>query len=143
MSDPRKTIAFDEIDNNRTTFKIDASTITYDALQVGGSAQVNKAVKLSADNTIALTTDGSMVLGKLDKVEADGFASVIDDGYVTLPGGNGAALTRGKHIVGAVDAGSAGGFIREVATGVAAELGVCDHKIIASGTATAVLVSLG
>lgn len=124
------------------TYTIDGSTITYDATKPNGSASVGLAVTLSADNTVALTADGNFVLGKLIKVERDGVATVQVSGFVTLPGGDSAALTRGKAIVGAVGAAAAKGYIREVATATAAELGVARGSIQASGTATAVQVFL-
>jgi hypothetical protein len=142
MSDPRATVAFDGIDAEFATFIYDNSTITYDATQVGGSSAVGKAVKLSAAATIALTTDGSQVLGKLIKVESDGMCTVQFEGGMTLPGGNGASLTVGKKIVGAVNAQAAGGYIREVATATAAELGLERGMIVDAGTTTAVVVLL-
>jgi hypothetical protein len=142
MANPRATPAYDDIDATYVTFIADNSTITYSATAVGGSAAVGKAVKLSAARTVALTTDGSHVKGKLIKVEADLRCTVQTEGYMTLPGGNGASLTLGKKIVGAVDGSSAGGFIREVATGTAAELGVAKGEIIDASTTTAVIVEL-
>lgn len=142
MTDPRLAYAFDGMNGEYATFAIDASTITYLATAVGGAAAVGKAVKLSADNTVALSTDASDVLGKLIKVEADGRCTVQVGGFMTLPGGNSASLTLGKKIVGAVDAQSAGGFIREVNTGAAAELGVAQGAIIDNDTTTAVVVRL-
>ena len=51
-------------------------------------------------------------------------------------------LTRGKKIVGDLGPASAEGYIREVNTAVAAELGVMDGKIIDPSDATAVVVRL-
>lgn len=135
---PRDTVAFDEIDATYATFIYDNSTITYSSTTAGGSSAVGYAASLSADNTVKLAADGDFVLGKVALVESDGKVSVQIEGYMTLPGGNGAALTRGKAIVGAVDGSSNPGFIREVATGTAAELGKCQGKIINNGTTTAV-----
>jgi hypothetical protein len=142
MSDPRATVVVDGQNAEYLTLLIDNSTITYDATLANGSAQVGLAVKLSAAGTVALATDGSRVLGKLIKVEKDLFATVQVEGGMTLPGGNGASLTLGKAIVGALNGSGAGGYIREVATGTAAELGLCDGKIVDAGTTTAVVVYL-
>jgi hypothetical protein len=143
MSDPRNDVRYEGIGYEAETFKIDDSTITYSETEANGSAQVGKAVKLSADSTVALATDGSEVTGKLIKVESDNKAVVQTKGYCTLPGGNNATLTLGEKIVGAVDAQAAGGYIRVVATGTAAELGHARGKIINNDTTTAVVVDLG
>lgn len=140
MADPRNAVSFDGIGERRETYLIDGVTITYDATKANGSAQVGLAVTESAAGTAALTADGNGVLGKLIKVEADGKAVVQTDGYMTLPGGNGASLTRMKKIVGALGPSSAKGYIREVNTATAAELGVADGKIIDAGTPSATVV---
>jgi len=142
MADPRDAVAFDGIDATYETFLIDNSTITYSATVANGSSKVGLAVALSTHKTIETAGDGEEVLGKLVKVEADNKAVVQTDGYMTLPGGNGATLTPGKKIVGALNASSAEGYIREVATGTAAELGVARGMIIDAGTTTAVIVRL-
>lgn len=142
MADPRNAVSFDGINATHETFLIDNSTITYSATATNGSAQVGLAVALSAAGTIETAGNGEEVLGKLIKVEADNKAVVQTGGYMTLPGGNGASLTLGKKIVGALNASSAEGYIREVATGTAAELGVARGMIIDAGTTTAVVVRL-
>jgi hypothetical protein len=142
MANPRATPAYDDVLAEYVTYIADNSTITYSATAVGGSAAVGKAVKLSAARTVALTTDGSHVKGKLIKVEPDLRCTVQVEGYMTLPGGASASLTLGKKIVGAVDGSSNPGFIREVATGTAAELGVAKGEIIDASTTTAVIVEL-
>jgi hypothetical protein len=124
-------------------YAIDASTITYSATVAGGSSQVGLAVTLSADKTIELVGDGEFVLGKLTKVEADGKATVQVAGHMTLPAGDGVStVTLGKRIVGDLGAASAEGYIREVATATAAELGVARGYCVADGTLTAVEVIL-
>ena len=142
MADPRATPQFDDIGALPVTFIADNSTITYSATATGGSSAVGKAVKLSAARTVALTTDGSAVIGKLLKVESDLRCSVQVDGFMELPGGNGASLTLGKKIVGAVDGSSNPGFIREQATGTAAEAGVARGFIVDAAVTTAVIVKL-
>ena len=124
MANPMNSIDFTGIGRFTVTYLIDNSTITYSATEDGGSAQVGLAVTFSADNTVQLVGDGEFVLGKLILVESDNKATVQVGGYMTLPGGSGATLTRGKSIVGDLGAASAEGYIREVATATAAELGV-------------------
>ncbi len=114
-----------------------------DATTAGGSAQVGLAVTLSADGTVQLIGDGEALEGKLIEVYADNFAKVQVGGYATLPGGSGASLTRGKAVVGDLGAASAEGYIREVATATAAELGVQRGRLVEVGTTTAVVVDLG
>jgi hypothetical protein len=142
MTDPRLAVAFAGVNGKYATFKIDNSTITYSATQVGGSASVGLAVTPSAADTVALAADGNPVLGKLLKVDADNYATVQIGGGMTLPGGSAASLTLGKKIVGAVNGSAAPGYIREVATGTAAELGLCRGFIVDAGTTTAVEVYL-
>lgn len=142
MADPRDAVSLIGIGYEAETFLIDNSTITYSATVAGGSASVGLAVTFSAADTVKLAADGNAVVGKLIKVEADNKAVVQTGGYLTLPGGNGASLTRGKKIVGALNASSASGYIREVATATAAELGVCRGMITNAGTTTAVVVRL-
>jgi hypothetical protein len=142
MSNPRNTTDYTDIDPLNVTYAIDNSTIVYSATEDNGSAQVGLAVTFSADRTVALTADGNRVVGKLIKVEADNKATVQTEGYVQLPGGASASLTVGKAIVGALGASSARGYIREVATATAAELGVCRGEIVDNDTATAVWVKL-
>lgn len=142
MADPRNAVDFVGINYDAQTFLIDNSTITYSATATNGSASVGLAVTESAAGTVALTADGNGVMGKLIKVESDNKAVVQTGGYCTLPGGASASLTRMKHIVGALGAASAKGYIREVATATAAELGVQNGTIIDATTTTAVVVKL-
>lgn len=142
MADPRDDIRFDEIGALNATYEIDDSTITYDAAEPNGSAQVGLAVTLADAKTVALADDGDAIEGKLLKVESDGKCVVQVGGYMTLPGGDGATLTEGKKIVGDQGAGAALGYIREVATATAAELGVARGRIIDADTATSVVVAL-
>lgn len=144
MSDPRIGIGLWEGEGRlNQTFTYDNSSITYDASEEGGSAQVGLAVTISANaGVIALVGDGEFVLGKLLKVESDGKCSVQTKGVMELPGGNGASLTIGKAIVGDQNATPADGYIREVATATAAELGVQNGKIWNPATTTAVVVHL-
>lgn len=142
MADPRADVRFDEIGAVFATFKIDNSTITYSATATNGSSQVGLAVGLSAAETVELVGDGEEVVGKLISVDADNYATVQIAGVMTLPGGASATLTLGTKIVGDLGAASAEGYIRSVATGTAAELGVARGMILDAGTTTAVVVYL-
>lgn len=142
MSNPRTVVLTDGMAGDVLTFSIDNSTITYSPTAANGSAQVGMAVTLSAAKTVALAADGEAVLGKLVTVTPDNRAAVQCRGIVILPGGVGASLTLGKAIVGAVDGSANKGYVREVATATAAELGVARGAILDAGTATAVAVLL-
>lgn len=141
MADPRATVAIDDLGVERkVTYLIDNNTITYSSSQVNGSASVDLAVTFSAPKTVALAADGESVVGQLEQVFADNTCIVKIGPRLVLPGGNGASLTLGKAIVGALNASSAKGYIREVATATAAELGRCRGIIEDAGTTTAVVV---
>jgi hypothetical protein len=143
MANPRNIVAYDGIRNpaDTVTYKTDGSTIVYSETAENGSAQVGLAVTLSAADTVGLVGDGEFVLGKLILVEADNKATVQVGGYMTLPAGTAATLTRGKAIVGDLLVAEEG-YIREVATGTAAELGVCRGFIQNAADTTAVIVRL-
>lgn len=135
MADPRASVDYTGLHADYSPYVIDGSTITFDATKERGSAAVDLAVTLSAARTVALAADGDAILGKLISVDNDTFCTVQTDGYMQLPGGTGASLTLGKAIVGALLV-AARGYIREVATATAAELGKCNGMIIdASDTA--------
>ena len=142
MADPRLSTSIVGTNAEYARVKIDGTSITYSAAQAGGSAVVGRAVSLSAAGTVELSQDGAGVLGKLISVESDGYATVQTGGAMTLPGGAAATLTLAKAIVGAASAAPANGYIREVATATAAELGVCRGYIYDATDATAVVVVL-
>lgn len=141
MSDPRNDVNHIENRAGLETYKIDDSTITYDATEANGSAEVGRAVTLSTHDTVALAADGEEIEGKLISVEADDKCTVQVKGMMTLPGGTSATLTPGKKIVGDLLV-AAKGYIREVATGTAAELGVARGRIVDASVTTAVVVEL-
>lgn len=142
MANPRDSFSWEGSGQEFAAFTIDDSTITYDGTKANGSAQVGLAVTLTASRTVGLTTDGSRVVGKLISVEQDKLCAVQVGGFVTLPSGASASLTPGKAIVGDLDT-SAKGYIREVATATAAELGVCGGIIMDATDTAAVWVLLG
>lgn len=141
MADPRLDTKFEGIGAEFVTFKIDNSTITYSATATNGSASVGLAVALSAAETVELAGDGEEIVGKLISVESDNYCTVQTAGFMTLPAGTSASLTVGKKIVGDLLV-AAEGYIREVNTATAAELGVCRGMIVDAGTTTAVVVRL-
>lgn len=132
MADPRETLAYQGQHAKFLTCPIDETTITYLETADNGSAQAGLAVTFTAagDGTVKLTEDGEFVLGRLALVREDGFCSVQVEGVQKLPVGSGASITEGKRIVGDLGAASAKGYIREVNTAVAAELGVARGFII-------------
>lgn len=141
MADPRAAAKKVGIGYKAETYAHD-NTIVYSAtVSPGQSSQVGLAVSLESDEVVTLAGDGENVLGKLIKVESDGFCVVQTEGYMTLPGGTSASLSAGKKIVGDLLV-SAEGYIREVATGTAAELGVARGFIVDASTTTAVVVKL-
>lgn len=142
MADPRLDVSVVGIAAEFATFKIDNSTITYSATSDGGSSVVGRAVNFSAAETVQLAGDAGAVIGKLIQVHPDNTATVQIKGGMTLPGGAAASLTVGKKIVGAASAAPADGYIREVNTAQAAELGLARGYIVNAGTTTAVEIIL-
>jgi hypothetical protein len=141
MADPRLVVNNEGVEPRYRTYLIDGSQITFSATIAGGSAQVGLAVNFSAANTVQLAGDGEAVIGKLIQVESNSVCRVQIGGCMTLPAGTGATLTRGKKIVGAVLI-AARGYIREVATATAAELGVARGYISNAAVTTAVELEL-
>src|SRR5574338_644806 len=114
MANPRMlTGPLDGVGYRAVTFKIDGSTITYDATQSLGSAVAGRAVGLVAgtQNTVELVDAGDTVLGRLDHVEPDGGCAVQIEGECKLPQGDGVDVVRGQPIMGALGASSARGYI--------------------------------
>jgi hypothetical protein len=123
------------------TFKADGSgDIVYDSTQIGGSAVVGRAVMLSGNGVIRLTADATRVLGKLVKVEPDGFCHVEVDGAVDLPS-NG-TTTANTAIVGALGPSSVRGYIRSAVAATASDVAVQRGLVIDATTASAVEVYL-
>lgn len=128
MADPRKTTAYDDILPINLTLAIDDVTITYDATQLGGSAQVGLAVNFSDDGEVQLAGDGEHVAGVLLKVEADDFATVQVGGVCKFKGGTSATLTPGTMIVGDL-LSSAEGYI-QTAAAATGSIGIAHGMII-------------
>jgi hypothetical protein len=141
MANPRNTVKFDGINYNAQTFFTDSS-ISFDRDEPNGSAQVGLAVKMTGAKTVGLTTDGSGVVGVIQSVESDDKASIHVGQYVEFPGGDGATLTLGSKIVGDLGPASAPGYIRVVATGTPAELGVAKGEIVDAADPTKTMVKM-
>lgn len=136
MANPRSIVDFTDLDAHFTSYKYDG-TIVYDATLVGNSAKVGLAVTLtgSSAQTVSTVADGEKIDGKLIRVESDGFCTVQDRGYMTLPGGNGASLTLGSSIVGALNPSAAEGYIKAATTA-----GIAKGSIIDASDAANVVV---
>ncbi len=141
-TDPRARVSFTGIDYHGTTYKY-GSTITFDATKAGGAAatMIGKAVSLTTDDTVDLCQDGDHIIGKLQKVEDDGFCSVQDDGVVELPAGASATVTVGAPIVGALGGSSARGYVRAAAAS-AAEARDAVGTILNNDVTTALVIDL-
>ncbi|HEX8708032.1 MAG TPA: hypothetical protein VF723_07315 [Pyrinomonadaceae bacterium] len=142
----RNQIDYTDIGYRADTFKIDGVTLTYDRTKpngIGKAAGTGNAVMLSDNDTVALTSDGAAVKGKVLKIEQDGFATVQVHEYITLPKGDSGtnSTTRGRKIVGAARTG-ARGYIRDVDTAVAAELGVAKGSVVNTADPDNVVVEL-
>lgn len=144
MADPRKDVDFEGVGDNTAPFKYDGS-IVFDLTKQGYAAQVGKAVAMKGNRTVGLAVDGDRIKGKLVLVEQDGFCSVQYTGGTTLPKGNGATVTNGSRIVGALDAGGAGGCIRNAVVGTAlvdGEDAKAAHEVLDASPASAIKVML-
>jgi hypothetical protein len=151
----RNQVDYTDIRYDAITMKADGVTITFDATQPRGAAatMLDKAVSLSANDTVQLCADGDPVFGKLLKVEstpAGVFCTVQRWGMVTLPAGAAAVVTLGRSIVGALGAASARGYIRQTISAGAAyvqaeavEQARGRGQIVNNADTTAVVVDLG
>lgn len=140
MANPRAVVDFEGIGVRRETYIADSS-IVFDSTEENGSAQVGLACQLTGQATVGLTVDASEVLGRIERVHADGMVVVQTHGGCSLPAGASATVTAGTKIVGALGASSAEGYIRTAAAS-AAEAAVARGTILDSTTTTAVKVML-
>lgn len=107
MADVRAVVGFGESLEGIYTFSKNG-TIVYTSSYYDGtnhSAQVGMAVELVSDSTVGLGTTGHWPLGKLTRVESDGFVSVATRGVLALPYNSGNAnpplVGRGVQVDGA------------------------------------------
>lgn len=140
MPNPRAVVDYEGIGVRRVTFMADAS-IVFDATKANGSAQAGLAAQMTGNNTVGLTVDASEVIGRVERVHADGMVVVQTEGGCSLPAGAAATVTPGTKIVGALGAASAQGYIRSAAAS-AAEAALARGEILDSSVTTAVKVML-
>ena len=125
----------------RATYIIDGTSIVYDATASNGSPLVGRAVKLTGNGTVGLTTAASHVLGRLEKVESDNFCTVTTWGAgIELPKGDG-TIAVGEAIVGDVRT-AAGGYIQGAAAATLAEVAVARGMVDDVSDADAIMVNL-
>lgn len=116
MADPRDAISLVGIRPLRVTLTIDNSSITASATAAGGSAQVGRAVGLSADNTVELLQANNPLLGKLISVnvaDSDLRCTVQVGGFMELPKGDNYAGSPGDRLLGDT-LSAADGYVKEV-----------------------------
>lgn len=144
MPQGRNQVDYTDIRYDAMTYKFDNTTIFFDPTQQGGAAasMIGKAVTLVADDTVGLAGDGDAVEGRLELVRDDGFCTVQDEGFVTLPAGLAATVTRGLGIVGALGVAGARGYVRAVNSAVPAELAKMAGTIINTADPTLVVIEL-
>lgn len=118
MSSVRAWITFQELHNKVVTFKYDSSIVANTDRYGGsnGSAQIGKAVAKAADSTVGLGSTGNWPLGTVQKVDPDGFCSVVVGGIVAMPyvanNANPPLLGRGVQVDGSGNAISPAGGAR-------------------------------
>lgn len=143
MANPRAVVDFEGIGVRRETFIADGSIVFNPTAAVGGSAQAGLAAQMTAHNVVGLALDGSEVVGRIERVHADGMVVVQTEGGCSLPGGNAATLTAGTKIVGALlpaAQGGGGGGIRTAAS--AGDALLARGTILDSSVTTSVKVML-
>lgn len=131
MADPRKRIQYRSIASEFLTMKYDA-TITFSDALPGGSASVGLAVTVVAgtNDTASLTTDASPVLGRLERVQWDGYCTVAISGTLLLPIGTG-TVTVGLKVCGCLLV-AAKGYIRNIAPATLAEVAVARGLVLSN-----------
>ncbi len=110
---------------------IAGSSIVYDATKQFGCANVGKAVMQSGDGTVDLVTADKEVFGKLISVDPDGFCTIQDEGYCSLPCDTSILYTEANSaVVGGATAGTV-----KIPTSVAATAAIRNARAIqADGT---------
>lgn len=97
-----------------TTFQGDGVTIKYDITKPNRSDAVGKAFKINADGKAELVGDGEEFDGKvIDGVnDKHQFTGAYMFGGLRLPLGEGATVTRGDKLVGALGPSNAKGYVK-------------------------------
>lgn len=141
ITGPRDGIGF-----RAETFKVDGSTLVYDATQPLGIAAgvVGRAVAMVTGQVdqVRLCGAGDPIVGRLDHIEPDGTAVVQTQGECKLPQGNAVTVVRGNKIVGALGPSSALGFIGPPGADVAGAT-AAKHRVEDVAVSTAISVFLG
>lgn len=144
MPTGREEVAYDDIGRRAVPQKIDGVTLTYDATTANGipAAVEGRALTNSGNDTVALAADGDAVIGMLEKIEFDGFATVRVEGFAVFGAGASATVTRDSRAVGALGGtgGTKKGFIRSAASATAAELVKAGPIIVNNADTAAVVV---
>ena len=145
MANPRKIIDHRGQGFRAFTFLVDGTSIVHSATAKDGSASAGLAVGLVAgtEDTVELVVDGQNVLGRLLHVEADGTCAVQVEGVCELAAGNGATVTRGAPVVGALGAASARGYVRAIAPATLADVAQGRHRILKAADPTKMQIHLG
>lgn len=131
MADPRSA----GVANQRTgttprvlSYKIDGTDIVYEAAPItNGSSKAGLAVMLSGNGIVRLTADGARVLGRLLKVDDDGWCSVQVGGVVQLPSSG--TITVNTQIVGAL-LSAARGYVRSEVLATLADVANAAHNVL-------------
>ena len=140
MADPRKIVDFTLIGQKRATFAY-GNTIDHDTALP--EKYKGLAVKISADNQIQLCGDGDWIFGFISLTEGDGLCSVVWDGVVeNARKGNGATVTTGAGLVGALGPSSALGYVKD-APGITGQTAALDGNAAAGGVAVTITGSVG
>lgn len=123
MPNPRMAVAHDENFAAYDTFIADGSTIVFDRTVARGTSAAGRAVgiKSTTDNVIELVADGQAILGRLERVEADGKCVVQIGGYMKLPAGTSPNLARNGKLVGCLLT-AARGYVRAPVAATAADV---------------------
>lgn len=96
---------YERINAHETTFQ-GTGQIAYDATVRNGSPHVGKAVARAGEGLIDLTNDGTEVFGKLLKVEPDGYCTIQEQGYGSLPFTGSMTYGDKSFVVGSATRGS-------------------------------------
>jgi len=125
-------VAHDENFAAYDTFIVDGSTLVFDRTVPRGTAAAGRAVgiKSTTDNVVELVADGQAILGRIERIEPDGKCVVQVGGYMKLPGGLAAALTRGGKLVGATGTAGARGYVRAAAPATLADVAAARGQVV-------------
>lgn len=72
----------------------------FDNTVPGGTPDVGKAVTMDSDGKVDIATTGEEIFGKLEKLESDGLAVIVDDGFIDFDILAGQTITYGSGLVG-------------------------------------------